>query len=112
MIRDHQRNTAQIVRPATHTAHRITAVEEVLRSNLADSQNDFRLDQFNLPLEIAATGRRLCRLGITIVRRATFEDIRNEHALAALPDREQHLVEQVPRPADEWLAAAILLGPR
>ena len=63
MIGHDQRNAAQVVRSATHAADRVIAAEQVLRRNLADRQNDFRLHQLDLPLEILATGRRLVGLG-------------------------------------------------
>ncbi len=91
-----ERNTAEVVRTAAHAAHRIVGTQQVLCRNLADGQDDLRLDQFDLSLEVLAAGGSLIGFRVAVIRWTAFQDIRDEHTVPALPDREQHLIQQLP----------------
>ena len=102
MIRDHERRAVQLVRTSAHSPHGLVAAEQVLRGNAPHRQNDPRAHHGDLLLQVVAACGRFVRLRIAVVRRATFEDIGDEHLFAALADREQHLVQQLAGATDEY----------
>ena len=112
MVSHHHWNSTQIMPAASHAANRFVAAQQVLRRDFAYRQNDLRLNELDLPLEVVTTSRRLFRSGITIIRRPTLENIGNEHTVPTLTDRQQHLIQQLSGATDERLAPTVLLRPR
>jgi hypothetical protein len=97
---------------ASHSTHGLVTAQQILRGDFANRQNDPRLHQFDLPLQVLTTLGRFPGLGVPIMRGPTLEDIRNKHTVPALPDRAQHLVEQFARSPDKGLATPILFCAR
>ena len=97
---------------AAHSTDRVVGAQQVLRRDLAHRKNDFWLNQLYLSFQVRSTSSCLRRLGVPIIRRPTLENVGNEHAFTTLPDRNQHLIEQLAGPAYERFAPPILFGPR
>ena len=112
MVGHDQWNPAKVVLAAAHTTDRVVRTEQILRSYFSYRQDNLRLDQFDLAFQVVATGSRFARLRVAVIRRPAFQNVGDEHFFAALPNGEQHLVEQFPGPANEWLASTILFGSR
>src|SRR5690606_32158180 len=86
--------------------------EQVLRRHAAYREDEARCDERDLSIEKAATGLRFHGGRVAIARRAALQDVRDEYRITPEPDGAQHLVQQLPCPADERLAAAVLLRTR
>src|SRR5262245_3109853 len=84
---------------------------EQLRREVAERADHPRLDQLDLLLEIRPAGVDLLRLRITVARRATLEDVRDEDVLPRQPDALEQLGEEASSPANEGQPLAVLLGP-
>lgn len=112
VIRDEERRIAELMDLAPHSSDRLVGIEEQVRSDTPDRDNDFRLHEFYLALEVRTARCRLVGLRITIVRRPAFQDIGNEYTGAAFADRAQHLVEQFARTPNERFTTTIFLGAR
>src|SRR5207302_11450427 len=82
---------------------------EQLRPERAERRGDRRLDQLDLPEEVALAGLDLVRLRIPVAGRSTLEDIRDEHVGARQPDAGEQLVEQLSRLSDERQALLVLV---
>src|SRR3546814_2442501 len=89
---------------------------DVCSSDLGNDQ--LRFDEFDLPIEIRATGFGLIALGITIARRPAFDDVGDEHGTACIrllsrtADALQHLIEQLARTSNKRLATRIFVRTR
>ena len=83
-----------------------------LRSDPAEAKNQVRVHKLDLPVKIRQTLDHFRRLGRPVGRRATFQNIRDIHRLARLPDGGQHRVQQLACPTDEWLTLTILVRSR
>jgi hypothetical protein len=81
-----------------------------LRCDATNRQDYFRLDEFNLTLEIVATSGRLTGLRVSIIRRPALENIGDKYTLAPLTHGAQHLVKQFSGSTDERLAAPVFLS--
>ena len=77
--------------------------------NAPKADDDARLQQPELPLEPAEAGVLLLRLRVAVSGRAAFDDIADIAVVPPEVDDRQHVVEQLPGRADEWLAAQVLL---
>ena len=80
-------------------------------SRSTGSNNDFRSDEFDLPLEKRTAGERLlwCRRAVT--RWAPVDDVGDVNVRLGETDRCKHLIEQLARPANEGLALEIFVPP-
>ena len=85
---------------------------EQLGREVAECRDDLRLDQRDLPEEVALAGLDLVGLGIAVARRPAFEHVRHIDAVAVEADPGQQLVEQLARLADEGLALLVLVESR
>lgn len=112
VVRNDERHAVQVVLATSHAANRLIALQQVLRSNLADGKYYPRLDQFDLALKIRSAGLSLTRLRVPIVRRTAFQHVGDEDGIAIQPDRSQHFVQHLSGSTDEWLTATILFGSR
>src|ERR1700737_4002727 len=75
----------------------------------AEHQDDFRLDQPELLLEIRRAGLRLGRLRIPVAGRPALEDVRDEDLAPGETETTKKLVEQLASRADERLALQVLV---
>ena len=57
MVGNNKGDSAELVRAPTHAADRVITAQQILRRYLADGENYLRLQQFDLPFEVFATGR-------------------------------------------------------
>src|SRR5262245_58290978 len=113
MIRDDERRAALAVHLAAHARDTRVGREQVGRRDLAQRDDQLRLYQVDLPVEIGLALRSLARLGIAVPRRAALDDIRYVDLLAALqPDGHEHAVEEPAGLADEGFALRIFLRSR
>jgi hypothetical protein len=108
MVGNNKGDSAELVRAPTHAADRVITAKQILRRYLADGENYLRLQQFDLPFEVFATGRSFVGLRVAVVRRPAFQNIGDEYTVSTLTDGEQHLIEQLPGAANEWFAAPVL----
>ena len=69
-------------------------------------------NQLNLTTQVAIAGLHLVRLRIAIVRRAALKNVGDIDCFARQTDGTQHLVKQLPGPADKRFALAILVRTR
>jgi hypothetical protein len=78
--------------------------------NSAQTDQNFRLYQSNLIVEIADAGILLHFLGVTIVRRAAFDDVRNVAILFAVKVNDtQHIIQQLSCTTHKGLSLQIFL---
>src|SRR5262245_34380935 len=71
-----------------------------------------RRDKLYLPLEKGPASLSLLWRRRAVSRRSPVDDVGDVHIRFAEADRRQHLIEQLPRPADERLAFEVLLASR
>ncbi len=99
-------------RPRNRAERRI-GPEQILCGDPPHGEDDARLDEQDLPLEVRQAARDLLGLGIAVTGRTRLEDVRDVDVLAARQsDGAQHRIQQLSRPAHEGLALTVLLGSR
>src|SRR6266540_1635469 len=82
-------------------AARLFGAEQALRRRPAHRQNDCRLDQLDLAVEVRQARRDFVVLRQAVLGRPAFHDVADEHLLARQLDGLEDLREQLPGPADE-----------
>jgi hypothetical protein len=112
MVRDDHRPSCRTerVHASAQLAERRIRPEQVLRRDAADRQDQRRVDQLDLPVEVAAAEARLVLRRVAVARRATLEHVCNVNLSAREAQCAQHRIEQLPGAADERLALTIFLG--
>ena len=85
---------------------------EQLRREVAERRNDLRLDQCDLPKEVALAGLDLVRLRVAVPGRAALENVRDVHLIALEADTGKQPFEQLARLAHERLALLVLVEAR
>ena len=112
MVGHDERRLAERMHGSAQPSHRCIRIQQELCRYPADGQNDFRLDQGDLPVEVAPAGGRLVGVGVPIVWRPALEDVGNEGAVSALVYGAQHLIQQLAGPAHKRFATPVFLGAR
>ena len=82
MIGDDERYSVVLVNETTELADRSFRVQESLRSEGPKSNNDFGLDQLELPDQIRTARFDFFGTRISVSRRSVFEHVANEDLLA------------------------------
>ena len=82
---------------------------EKLRREVAERRDDGRLDQLDLPEEMALARLDLVRLRVAVPGRAALQDVRDEDVAALQSDPGEQLVEQLARLADERQSLLVLV---
>ena len=95
MIGDDERNAVILVDSTTKLSDRSFCVEKSLGSEAAECNDDFRLDQLQLPHEIRAARRDFIGKRIPVARRAVLEDVADEYVLALEIDGGKNLGEKL-----------------
>ncbi len=114
MVGHHDRDSvrAEAMHPPPQLAQRGVSLEEILSSNTAHREDELRLYQGDLSMQKRLTVSDLIGLGIAVSRRAALQDIGDVHRVARKAARLEHGGQKLPRPPDERLPLAILIGPR
>ena len=81
---------AEDVALAAQLANRCLHLEQVLRRDTADRQNNFRLNQGDLIQQIGFAARHFRSLRIAIRRRPAFQHIRDIDLAAGQAERREH----------------------
>jgi hypothetical protein len=97
---------------AAQLAYRCIRVKQLLRSDSPNSQDNLRLQQCDLPFQIAAACSRFLRLGIAVMRWTTFQDIGDKYLSAVLTGSAQHFRQQLSGSTDKWLTAPVFFRAR
>ena len=87
-------------------------LQQTMRSNTADCQYQFWLDQFDLLLQVRLATPDLVCGWITIGRRPALQNIGNKNIGTLIPCREQHFVQQLPGTAYERLTLPVFIRAR
>src|SRR5713226_4979469 len=111
--RRHQLDSVVAVPVATYSSNRNFALQQRLHGKLTQSNDDFWPDQVDLFLEKRFTRSDFVRFGISILGRATLDDIRDIYVFTL----EAHafgndIGKQLPGPPDKWLALQIFIAAR
>jgi hypothetical protein len=77
-----------------------------------ESDENLRLNYFNLSLEVGQAAYDLIRSGVAIARRATFQYVAYEDIASFEPAGCDYLVQQLPGPADKGTSLRIFVGAR
>src|SRR5579863_6894107 len=106
MVGDDQRNAlgTEPMHLAAQAADRRVGLEQVLSRDAANREDQQRLEQLELALQVGAAVRRFLGARIAIARRAALEHVGDVHGFAWMPHRAQHGIEQLTGAADERLA--------
>ena len=75
----------------------------------AQTDDELRIDQGNLPIQPGTAGGHLGRLRIAVVRRPALHHVRNINPAPVEVDHLQHRVEKLPRGADKGNALQVFL---
>src|SRR6266511_1883384 len=94
-------DAAEAVHLIPERAYRLFGAEQALRRRPAHRQNDCRLDQLDLAVEVRQARRDFVVLRQAVLGRPAFHDVADEHLLARQLDGLEDLREQLPGPADE-----------
>src|SRR3989337_2882296 len=76
------------------------------------AHDDPGLYQLDLPLEVLSAGIDLPGERVAVVRRATLDDVRDEHLVAAQTDGRDQLVQEAPGRADQGARLLVLVEAR
>lgn len=107
-----KRDAIQFMANAAQSCQRLLGLQQILGGDSANGEDDFGLNQLNLPLQKGMAGSYFLGLRIAITGRSAFEDIGDVNLLALQTDGAQHFVEQLPGDANERLALQVLVLPR
>ena len=77
----------------------------------AKRDDDGRVEDLELAVEVLGAGRDLVRLRVAVVGRPALHDVGDEHLLAPPADRRQQLDQEVTGPSDERATQAVLVEP-
>ncbi len=95
---------------AADLAHgQLVVAEHVLGRGQAQRDDHLGPDRFQLPHEVRHARRRLVRGRHAVVRRAALAHVADVHLLPGQPHAGDHLVQQLPGPADERPAGQVLV---
>ena len=86
-------------------------MDETGRRDPSETDDDLRADELHLLSEVPDTRIRFLGEGVTVVRRAAFEDICNINVLAGDPDRGEIFVEELACSTDKRDTGRILSFP-
>lgn len=86
--------------------------DESHRGDAAETDDEPRSDQFDLPVEVGRAEAHLLRQRIPVVRGAAFQNICDVILLFGEPDRLEISVEQLARRTDEGLTRDVFIRPR
>src|SRR6266446_5224293 len=112
VIRDDHGDAAEPVDLIAECAEGLFGVEQTLRGRPAHGQNDFRLDQLDLPVEVRQARRDFVVLREPVLRRPAFHDVADEHLVPRQLDRLEDLREQLARSSHKWTARGVFRLPR
>src|SRR4051812_38212790 len=112
MVSHDQRNTVVRVHLAPQLSQTPSDPQHGLRGRAAQGKNHSRLYDFQLAMKIWNTGRDLIRQGLSILGRATLDNVSDVYRLARQFDSLQDAVEQVSGLTHERSALRVLGGPR
>src|SRR3954462_1340341 len=111
MVSHDQRNTVVRVHLAPQLSQTPSDPQHGLRGRAAQGKNHSRLYDFQLAMKIWNTGRDLIRQGLSILGRATLDNVSDVYRLARQFDSLQDAVEQVSGLTHERSALRVLGGP-
>ena len=94
---------------AVHSRDAGRLAGQELRREVPERRDDTRLDQLDLPPEMALAGFDLVRQWIPVPRRAAFEDVDDVDVVTRKPDVGEQLVEQLASRAHERDALFVLV---
>ena len=97
MIGDDEWNTVKAVQLPTQLANRRCGLQQCLRREPAECENDARVHQFELAQQVGLAGVDFCRHGIAISRRTMLEHVADVDLLALQLDRTKNFGQQLPR---------------
>ena len=84
MISHDQRHVLELMHPSAQTADRLVGIEQALRGNPSECQDEFGLDEFDLRQQIGSARGDFVGFGIAVARRARFQHIGDVDIVAAL----------------------------
>ena len=112
MIGDDQRDAVIAVNLAAELADRQLGLEQRLRGEGAERENDFRGNELDLPNEVGATRAHLFRQRIAIPRRPMLEDVDDEDVFPRQVNRLKNLRQQLAGLPDEGASGGVFLARR
>ena len=117
MERRHDRY-AFVIQPFATCGRDAAAIHEEVERDCPEQDDDFRFDEFDLPLQIGQAGGTFLRLRIAVRWRTAFDDVRDVAAAlrilrrAVEPHGVNHACQQLSCTADEWHALPIFVFAR
>ena len=113
MVGDHDRSARALEALAARGRDCDLAIEQGLGGRTAERDQQLRLHERDLAIEIRLAGGDLAAFWSAVVWRSALDRICDIDVFSALqPDRREHVVEQAPGLADEGLATLVLLRAR
>ena len=86
--------------------------QERLGGPVSQRTDQFRPDHLNLLHQEWLAGINLINLGVAIIRRSAFDDVRNVDFVPREPGRLQEIVQELSRCADKRFSLLIFMKPR
>jgi len=111
MIHRHHRSPSDLPRLAVNVADARSG-EEAGHRESPKRNDDPRIDDSDLGLEVLRTGVDLVRRRIAVSRRSALHDVTDEDLLARQADPGQELLQETPGGSHERLALFVLMKPR
>src|SRR5690606_5824305 len=110
VIGHHHRDSVVAVYRAAQLAYRELCIEQSLRGECAEGDDDLGTDQCDLTDEIRTARRDLVGKRVAVARRPVLQDVRNEHLVALQVNRREDFRQQLARRADEGAAGGVFPG--
>ena len=107
-----QFRAAVVEDPAPKARNRIERAQQRLGAELAQRDNDFRLDDVDLTEEKRLARFDFVRLGIPVLRRTALDDVGDVHVLALEPDCLDDLREQLSGAAHKRKSLQVFVAAR
>src|SRR6476619_7119201 len=112
MVRHDQRNAVVRVDLPPQLAQTFSDPQHGFRGRAAQGNDHFRLDDFQLTVELWNTSRDLIRQGLSILGRAALDNVSYVYRLARHFDSLKYPVQQISRLTHEGPPLRVLRGPR
>src|SRR3990172_2434371 len=111
VVRDDQRDAAELMDAPAQGAQRLPGVEQPLRRRVPHRQDDLGADQVKLAVQVRDAGVDLVLLRLAVVGRPALDHVADEHSFPGKLDGRQDLRQELSRAPNERSPGLVLGGP-